>query len=130
MKKDCSLCNAECCRYVAMEIDYPEDKNDFENIRWYVAHKNVSVFVEEDDTWNIEFATPCEFLLSDGKCSIHEDFVKNPKVKRPNICHEFSVEQCPFHNKYVEKHRFSSIEEVDNYIREVYEKGEHPELEE
>lgn len=123
-KKDCSSCNAACCKYVAMEIDVPEDLDDFENIKWYVAHENVSVFVEEDYTWNLEFVTPCIYL-KDNLCSIHEDFVSNPSVSRPKICREFSVEQCPYHNDYIEKYRFSSISDVENYIKEVFEKDEH-----
>lgn len=124
VKVDCSSCNASCCRYVAMEIDCPEDLDDFENMKWYVAHENISVFVEEDDIWNIEFLTPCKYL-KDNLCSIHEDFVDKPHVKRPKICREFSVDQCPHHNDYVEKYRFTSIEEIEKYVKEIFLKGKH-----
>lgn len=124
-EKTCEGCDGACCKYVAMEIDCPEDYDDFENIRWYVAHENISVFVEEDYSWNIEFVTPCKYLNDDGKCSIHEDFVDDPEVRRPDICKEFSTDQCPHHNDYNEKYRFNSIEEVDKYVKEVYEEGEH-----
>ena len=115
--KSCEGCGAKCCKYVAMEIDSPEDPDDFENIKWYVAHENIRVFVEEDDAWNIEFATPCKYL--DGeKCSIHEGFVLNPEVKRPKICEEFAADVCPHHNKYDEKYSFESIEDIQKYIIE------------
>ena len=125
-KKTCEDCDAMCCRYIAMEIDTPEEEDDFENIKWYVAHKNVSVYVEEDGVWNLEFNTPCAFLRDDGKCAIHEDFVDNPKVKRPKICKEYSAENCLFHNDdYNEKYRFQTIKEVEDYIENVFKKGLH-----
>jgi len=124
-EKTCEGCGAKCCKYVAMEIDAPEDKNDFENIKWYVAHKNISVFVEEDGTWNIEFVTPCQYLTEDSKCSIHEEFNKNPEVSRPAICKNFSIDQCPQHNEYKEDYRFENIKDIEKYITEVFDKGLH-----
>jgi len=40
--KNCDGCPAECCKYVAIEIDTPEDIDDFEDIKWYVSHKNIT----------------------------------------------------------------------------------------
>jgi len=115
--KTCEGCDAMCCKYVAMEIDCPEDADDFENIKWYVCHKNVNVFVETDNTWNIEFITPCEHLDEEGWCGIYE--------KRPQICRDYNQEECLFHNDYDEKYRFEHIEDVEKYIKEVFNKGLH-----
>jgi hypothetical protein len=123
--KDCSLCHGACCKYVAMEIDVPEEMHDFENIRWYVAHENIAVYVDEENTWNIEFATPCKYLNENNLCSIHEQFVKNSELKRPAICKEFDANHCPHHNEYEEKVRFTEVEHVDDYIRNVFLKGQH-----
>lgn len=128
--KNCEGCKGACCRYVAMEIDTPTEIEDFENIRWYVAHENIEVYVDSEFTWNIEFKTPCKYLLEDGKCSIHEEFTKNPSVKRPKICSEFTTEFCPHHNFYLEKYKFTSIEDVDNYIKNVFNLGKHVIIEE
>lgn len=124
-KKTCESCNAACCRYVALEIDTPETLKDFEDIRWYVAHKNIHVYVEEDGTWNLEFITPCEHLREDNHCDIHEMFVENPKLRRPAICGDFDTSQCPHHNPYKEMFSFRSIEDVDKYIEEIFNKGLH-----
>jgi hypothetical protein len=123
-EKSCAGCNGACCRYVAMEIDTPEDLDDFSNIRWYVAHKNVNVYVEEDGTWNVEFMTPCSYLNDEGLCTIHEDFVSG-KIKRPAICREFTTDQCPHHNEYHETLKFTCMEEVDEYIEKIFKKGLH-----
>lgn len=122
-KKSCEGCGAKCCKYVSIELDIPEELDDFENIRWYVAHKNISVYVEEDGFWYVEFRTPCEYL--DGeKCSIHEKFTTG-KIKRPEICKEFNVEQCPQFNDYEELYTFNTMKDVDDYIENVFKKGKH-----
>mgnify|MGYP001565152217 FL=1 len=57
--KTCDKCDALCCNHIAIEIDTPECLEDFENIKWFVAHKNVNVYVDEDYIWHLEFLTPC-----------------------------------------------------------------------
>jgi Fe-S-cluster containining protein len=115
--KTCEKCKGKCCRYVAIEIDTPEDLEDLENIRWYVLHKNINVYVDADYQWHIEFLTPCEHLVGDNFCQIYEN--------RPEICREYNTEECLFHNNYEEKYTFKKLEDVDKYIKEVFEKGEH-----
>lgn len=113
----CDGCNAQCCRYVAIEIDTPEEIIDFENIKWYVSHKNVQVYICEDGSWNVEFLTSCEHLDDKNVCSIYED--------RPDICREYHQGSCTFHNNYEEQHLFKSIEDVNTYINEIFKKGLH-----
>lgn len=115
-EKTCEGCGAKCCKYVVTEIDCPEELEDFENIKWYVCHKNVRVYIEGDGTWNLEFITPCKFLEND-KCSNYE--------KRPQICRDFSQEECPHHNKYKELFSFENMEEVEEYVEKIFKKGLH-----
>ena len=118
VEHNCSGCDSKCCKYIATEIDVPEEKEDFENIKWYVCHKNVYVFVDEDDEWYLEFLTSCKYLDEDGWCGIYD--------KRPDICRTYSQEQCLFHNPdYSEKYRFENIEDVEDYIKNIFEKGLH-----
>lgn len=116
-EKTCDNCDGMCCKHVAIEIDNPETIDDFENIRWYVLHKNINVYVDEDYQWHIEFLTSCEFLGDDNRCKIRD--------KRPTICREYSQDECPFHNHYEEKFSFKNLEEVDKYIKEIFETGKH-----
>jgi Fe-S-cluster containining protein len=103
----CAGCDL-CCRYVCMEIDTPEDKADYENIRWYVVHKNVWVFIDHDDSWNIQFNTPCEKLV-DRRCSIY--------AKRPQVCRDYSTDAC---ERYGEGDSFKVLwkhmEEFDEWL--------------
>ena len=112
-RETCEDCEGDCCKYVAIEIDTPETKEDFEDIRWYVCHENVNVYVDEKDIWHIEFITPCEFLEKGNKCRIYP--------KRPKICKEYEHNECTFHNKYKEKYIFKKLEDVENYLKEKFE---------
>jgi Fe-S-cluster containining protein len=80
----CEGCD-HCCRYVAIEIDKPTTKKDFEHIRWYLLHRSISIIIDWDGAWLIQFDTPCEWLV-DGRCSHYE--------LRPNICREYDPAEC------------------------------------
>jgi hypothetical protein len=87
-KNDCQPCKARCCRYVSLEIDTPEDEQDFDNIKWYVIHKNISVYTSEGK-WYLMVKSKCEYLAKDNKCSIYR--------QRPQICREHSTDGCEYY---------------------------------
>ncbi len=74
----CADCGAKCCRYVAIEIDRPTGKRDYDHIRWYLLHEGIHVFVDEEGGWYVEFRAPCTALQPSHACAIYED--------RPRIC--------------------------------------------
>lgn len=115
--KNCSTCKGNCCRYVITSLDKPKKIKDFDEFRWFVAHKNINIFVDGKNDWNLEFLTPCEFLNEENRCEIYD--------KRPKICRNFSVEDCPHHNEYSEKYTFTSLSELEDYIENVWKKA-HP----
>src|SRR5690242_18622701 len=84
----CDSCSALCCRYFALPIDNPETRKDFDNIRWYLVHENVVVFVEKKQ-WYIGIMNRCKNLQSDNRCGIYET--------RPTICRSYSTENCDYH---------------------------------
>jgi Fe-S-cluster containining protein len=115
MKKlDCKNCDGRCCKYVVIEIDSPKTINDFEDIKWYVCHKNINVFCDSEDSWHVEFITPCTHLGKGNICKIYS--------KRPKICKDYSQEECTFHNKYSEKLTFKNIKDVEEYIKKKFKK--------
>lgn len=106
----CEHCTAACCRYVALPIDTPETAADFEDLRWYLIHEHISIFVEDGD-WYISFQTPCRHLQSDHSCGIYET--------RPRICRKYSTEDCDYHSgDYNWQHHFTCAEHLDAYLRE------------
>ncbi len=44
----CDSCTAVCCSYFAFPIETPKDKGDYDDIRWYLCHKGITVYVDDD----------------------------------------------------------------------------------
>jgi Fe-S-cluster containining protein len=106
----CSECSGLCCRYFALPIDNPDNAQDFDNIRWYLCHENVTVFVEKKQ-WYIGIANRCKQLQSDNRCGIYET--------RPKICRSYSTENCDFHGgDYEFELLFTSAEQLERYATE------------
>lgn len=83
----CEHCTGVCCRYIALPIEKPKTRRDFDDIRWYVMHQGISVFCEDGD-WYVQIAARCENLLPDNRCEIYED--------RPAICREYKAGECDY----------------------------------
>lgn len=83
-KKLCNKCGARCCQYVAIEIDKPTCKKDYDNIRWHLMHRDVTVFIDQDNKWTLQFEGKCENLNSDNSCKIYST--------RPKVCSEYPGE--------------------------------------
>lgn len=110
----CRKCDAKCCKYFALQIDTPKDKDDFENIRWYLTHKDVTVFIEKRK-WYLEIKNECRYITPDHSCSIYE--------KRPLVCREHSSNSCELiSDEFDHSHTFNSIEEFDSYLTERFKK--------
>lgn len=103
----CQKCGAKCCRYVALEIDKPKTKSDFQNIRWYVAHSGVWVYID-DRVWHLAFDAVCSHLDEDNRCTIYDD--------RPDICRQYGRDSCEGSGDLNHQHEFRTIEEVDKYL--------------
>jgi Fe-S-cluster containining protein len=80
----CEGCD-HCCRYVALAIPTPRTRRDFDEIRWYVLHEGVSVYVDWEGDWGIQFETKCRWL-SHGRCSHYE--------LRPRVCRDYDPAGC------------------------------------
>jgi len=110
----CSMCAAKCCRYFALEIDTPRSKNEFENLRWYLAHKGVSLYVQKRK-WHLEIRNECQHLGKDNRCMIYN--------KRPEICKEHSNDTCEkIIDDFEHDFSFDRIEELDEYINKRFKK--------
>lgn len=107
----CEHCTAACCRYIALPVDKPESAEDFDNIRWYLAHENVSIFVDKGQ-WYISFATPCRYLQADFRCGTYET--------RPKICRSYRTDACDYHGgEYRYELFFSEPGQVEQYAAKV-----------
>ena len=106
----CEGCS-KCCEYVALEFDEPTTKEDFDEIKWFLLHKDVIVFIDHDDSWNVQFNTSCEKLGDGGACNYYE--------KRPHICREYDMGSCErFGEGSSFKILWSTIEEFEKWMKE------------
>lgn len=106
----CDQCAALCCRYFALPIDNPQSARQYDDIRWYLCHENVVVFIEKKQ-WYIGFMSRCKHLQPDNRCGIYET--------RPRICREYSTDNCDFHGgEYNFEQLFTSAEQLHLYAKE------------
>lgn len=110
----CDYCTAKCCRYFALVIDTPKTRQDFEFIRWYLLHELATVFTE-DDRWYLLMHTPCSQLRPDNRCGIYEE--------RPDICREYSTDNCEYDDNYLYDRYFETPEQVAEYSEAVLTRG-------
>ena len=106
----CTYCTAKCCRYFALPIDTPETWEDFDNIRWYMFHGRISIFVEEK-TWFLMVHGDCEHLMSDNRCGIYLD--------RPKLCRTYSTRNCEYDDDACYDKLFETAEQIWEYAEAV-----------
>ena len=98
----CDSCAALCCRYFALPIDNPDCERDYDNIRWYLLHQNVVIFVESKQ-WYIGVLNRCKQLQPDNRCGIY--------LTRPAICRSYTTDNCDYHaGDYGYEHLFTSAD--------------------
>jgi len=106
----CQECEAACCRYITIFIPQPTDKEDFDNIRWYLCHEGVSVFQDDELDWAVIIPTDCKMLNRDHTCKIYED--------RPEACRDYSAEGCENQDDSEGNYKeyFESVDELEAYL--------------
>ena len=105
----CDKCVALCCRYFALAIDNPTTPGDYDNIRWYLMHENVVVYIEEKQ-WYLGIMNKCKNLQKDHRCGIYHT--------RPKICRSYSTDNCDYHvGDYNFEKLFTSAEQLEEYAK-------------
>ena len=57
----CDFCTGKCCRYFSLPIDTPRSWDDYDSIRWYLAHGQTLVYVVKEQ-WYLLVKTRCKYL--------------------------------------------------------------------
>jgi len=110
-KKDlCRKCTGLCCRYFAFPIETPDDWGDYDDVRWYLTHEDVSVFVEDGD-WYINVDNKCRHLSDkDYQCLIYD--------KRPKICRGYQRRDCDYTGgDYGYELHFKDDRQMEEYMK-------------
>jgi Fe-S-cluster containining protein len=102
-----------CCRYIALPIETPEDWGDYDDIRWYLSHENITVFVEDGD-WYLNVNNKCKYLSEkDYKCQNYD--------MRPKICRGYTTETCDLTSDSTDDYdyemHFTSDTQMEEYIK-------------
>lgn len=106
----CEKCTGLCCRYIALPIDTPDTREDFDNIRWYLCHEDISVFVEDGD-WYINIKNKCKHLCEESnRCNIYP--------QRPTICRKHEAKGCEFDSdEYGYDLHFTDDQQMYEYMK-------------
>ncbi|GAB5405933.1 MAG: hypothetical protein Aurels2KO_41640 [Aureliella sp.] len=94
-----------------MPIDAPESLRDLDFMRWFLLHDRASIFVE-DESWYLLVHTTCKHLLPDNRCGIYET--------RPEICREYSTDNCEYDEDATYEKYFETPEQVAEYMEATY----------
>ncbi|OIO37668.1 MAG: hypothetical protein AUJ75_03740 [Candidatus Omnitrophica bacterium CG1_02_49_10] len=112
----CNVCEARCCKHVATEIDKPDSKGELNDIKWYLCHEDVRVFVEKG-SWYLGVGTKCKYVTPEHRCAIYK--------KRPRICANYGVDNiageydCELGSgEYDHSHNFYEPEDIDKYYED------------
>ncbi|HPY76927.1 MAG TPA: YkgJ family cysteine cluster protein [Anaerohalosphaeraceae bacterium] len=105
----CLGCTGLCCRYFALPIDTPEDWGDYDDIRWYLSHEDVTVFVEKGD-WYLNIKNKCRHLNGENRCHNYH--------LRPKICRSYRTADCDrTSDEYDYELHFHNDRQMEEYMR-------------
>jgi Fe-S-cluster containining protein len=106
----CENCAGLCCRYFAFPIDTPESRSDYDDIRWFLCHEDIAVYVKDGD-WYIEIKNKCRHLSDkDNKCMIYQ--------KRPKVCRGYRHEECDYlEDEYDFDLYFTNDKQMEEYMK-------------
>jgi Fe-S-cluster containining protein len=115
MSSLCDSCAALCCRYISLPIDNPTTRKDYDDIRWYLIHQNIVVYIEKEQ-WYVGVLNRCKHLQDDNRCGIYET--------RPAICRKYTTDNCDYHGgEYDFEQLFTSAEHLMAYAETALEEA-------
>jgi len=105
MRRRCQdRCQARCCRYITVMLPAPKQKADFDELSWFLAHEDISVYVESR-RWHLEVRSRCKYLTSHNLCRIYES--------RPEVCRGYETDSCEYPARPTHALHFDTRDEFD-----------------
>jgi Fe-S-cluster containining protein len=89
-----------------LPIDTPTAWDDYDAIRWYLAHGKTLVYVEKA-TWYLVVMTSCKYLTKDNLCAIY--------WSRPKVCREYTTDECEYDTDWSFEKVFETPEQIWEY---------------
>ncbi len=106
----CDHCAGKCCRYFTVRIETPTDRDDYDAIRWYLAHGRTLVYVEKGE-WFLVVMTRCRYLSKADRCAIY--------LNRPKICQSYTTAECEYDDDWIFEKVFETPEQLWEYAEAV-----------
>jgi uncharacterized protein len=106
----CDHCTGRCCRYFSLPIDNPTTWNDYDSIRWYLAHGQTLIYVEKKQ-WYLLVMTKCTYLTDDDLCRIY--------LNRPKVCRDYTTDNCEYDGEWTFDKVFETPEQLWEYAEAV-----------
>ncbi len=106
----CDHCTGRCCRYFTVPLDPPKSWDDYDTIRWYLAHGNTIVYVDKDG-WYLLVMTKCKYLTRDDRCSVY--------LNRPKVCRDYTTDECEYDSVWGFEKVFESAEQIWEYAEAI-----------
>ncbi len=106
----CNHCSGKCCRYFSVPIETPKRWDDYDAIRWYLAHGQTLVYVEKGK-WFLVVMTKCKYLDKADRCRIYHS--------RPKICQDYTTDECEYDEEWVFEKVFETAEQLWEYAEAV-----------
>ena len=97
-------CQAQCCRYITVQIPAPRRKCDLDELSWFLAHEQVTVYVDSR-RWHLELRARCKYLTADCLCAVYEN--------RPQVCRDHETRTCEFPARPRYTLEFDQMEDFD-----------------
>jgi Fe-S-cluster containining protein len=109
VESQCTSCiPAKCCQYFSLEIDTPASKSDYDDLLWFLAHKDVSIYTQ-NKSWYLMLHNRCTFLNKKSNlCKIYD--------KRPRICRAHTTDECEFAEDWDFDKHFKSYDELERWL--------------
>jgi len=99
-------CRSMCCTGISVPIDRPKNKTDIEELRFYLIHKNIEVYIN-NRRWYILVNEKCKNLGRNFLCKDYE--------RRPLICRKHTNDECEYWGDYFDI-RFGDEKELLAYL--------------
>jgi Fe-S-cluster containining protein len=106
----CDHCTGKCCRYFSLPIETPTTWDDYDAIRWYLAHGRTLIYVEKGQ-WYLLVMTRCRYLTPDDRCGIY--------LNRPRICREYKTATCEYDDEWSFDKLFETPEQIWEYAEAI-----------
>ncbi len=106
----CDHCVGKCCRYFSLPIDTPTTWDDFDAIRWYLAHGLTVIYVDQG-VWHLLVSTRCNYLMPDNRCGIY--------FNRPKVCRDYTTDDCEYDTDWTFEKVFETPEQIWEYAEAV-----------